>query len=166
MSVIDEVLAANHEHATQPPGPSEPATPGRHLLVVTCMDARVDPARALGLSHGDAHVLRNAGGRVTPDVLRSITLSTHLLGTREIMVVHHTRCGLQAPDDDQVRGQLRELLGEDVPDLPIESFSDLDDSVRKDVRRVRSWRYLPADAVVRGFVYAVETGRLREVDGD
>lgn len=164
MSAIDDVLAANERFAAAYDEGEGKAPPRKQLLVLACMDARIDPIRALGLEYGDAHILRNAGGRATPDALRSLTLSGHLLGTREIMVIHHTDCGMLAPEESAVRARLDELVGQDTSDMPIGSFSDLDASVRTDVRTVEDWPYRVPDAVVRGFVYDVASGRLREVD--
>lgn len=133
-----------------------PPQPKKQLTVLTCMDCRVDPPALLGFGVGDAHVLRNAGGVVTDDVLRSLSLSQRLLGTRQVVIVQHTNCGLHAEEDD-----LRERLG-DI-DLPgeLHSFTDLDDSVRRSMERLRATPHLSDD--VRGFVYDVASGELREV---
>jgi carbonic anhydrase len=128
------------------------APPALKLAIVTCMDARIDPAALLGLRPGDAHVIRNAGGVVTDDVLRSLTLSQALLGTREVMVIQHTSCGLNG-DEDELRASVREATGEDPGHL--HAFTDVEESVRASVRRLGEG--------ARGFVYEVETGRLREV---
>jgi carbonic anhydrase len=152
------IRAANTEyrhrgfHAT----PRTPE-PGRHLVLLTCMDARLDLFRALGLEVGDAHILRNAGGRATDDAVRSLVVSTHLLGTREIGVIHHTNCGLEGCTDDE----LAERVG--VEGMEFFAFADVDDSVREDVEKVRDCGVLPPDVVVWGGVYDVDTGELRIV---
>lgn len=134
---------------------SLPAQPAKRLTVITCMDCRIDPAAVLGFGVGDAHVLRNAGGIVTDDVLRSLALSQKLLGTREVVVMQHTSCGVNAAEED-----LREQVGPE-PDLRLHGFEDLEASVRAGVRRILDAGYL-SDAV-RGTVYDIETGELREV---
>lgn len=135
--------------------------PARRLFVLTCMDARVDPMRLLGLELGDAHVMRNAGGRVSDDALRSLVLSSALTDTREVVVIHHTDCALGATTDDQVRGDLADR-GFDVGNLWIGAFDDLDASVREDVATLRS-SLASADLAVSGYVYDVRTGALRTV---
>lgn len=164
MGVIEEVVAANRRAAagvaTRAPSP-----PTRGLAVLTCMDARIDPAVALGLTTGEAHVLRNAGGRVTDDVLRSLAASWHLLATRAVMVVHHTDCGMLAPDPEEVRRRLERAAGAAVGDLNLLTFADEEGAVLADVERIRSWALTPRDAEVRGFLYEVTTGLLREVAG-
>lgn len=139
-----------------------PKRPARQLFVLTCMDARVDPLRLLGLELGDAHVVRNAGGRVSDDVMRSLVLSSALLGTHRVVVIHHTDCGLGATNDEQVRRDLVDA-GIDVGNLWIGAFEDLDDSVREDVATLRS-SLAAADIEVTGYVYDVRTGALRAVD--
>lgn len=166
MSQIDDVLLANDRYVESHPDSVGKAPPRKGLVALLCMDARIDPIRALGLDYGDAHILRNAGGRASDDALRSITLSTRTLGTREVMVIHHTQCGLYSEDETALRRSLDEATGQDTSDMPILSFDDLDGSVIADVRSVRSYPYLPADVVVRGFVYDVDTGALREVEVD
>lgn len=141
-----------------------PKRPARQLFVLTCMDARVDPLRLLGLEPGDAHVMRNAGGRVSDDALRSLVLSSALLGTRHVIVIHHTDCGLGATTDEQVRQDLA-AGGIDVGNLWIGAFDDVDTSVRDDVATLLA-SLEDADITVTGYVYDVRTGALRTVDED
>jgi carbonic anhydrase len=138
--------------------------PARGVLVLTCIDARVDPARMLGLEPGDAHFLRNAGGRVTDDTIRSATISSWLLGTREFLVIHHTDCGMMKFTDDVLREKIGEATGADVSGDEYLSFSDVDESVREDVALLRDVKTFPEGVTVSGYVYDVRTGRLREVD--
>ncbi|HEV3376406.1 MAG TPA: carbonic anhydrase [Thermoleophilaceae bacterium] len=139
-----------------------PAQPRRKLAVVACMDARLDPSRALGLEQGDAHVIRNAGGIVTEDVLRSLAISQHLLGTEEVVLIQHTDCGLLKVTDEEVAERLEAQMGR-RPEWRAHAFSDLEASVRDGIERVRTNPFVPRTDSVRGFVYEVETGRLREV---
>jgi carbonic anhydrase len=139
-----------------------PMPPGRKLAVVACMDARLDPAKALGLEEGDAHVIRNAGGRAA-DALRSIAISQRLLGTEEVFVVHHTDCGMLTFDNPTMYGICREQLGADVSDIDFLPFSDLEQSVRDDVEMIRNSPLTAGDVKVRGFIYDVKTGQLQEV---
>ena len=159
MAVADEFLVANARYAAQFTKGHLPMPPGRKVAVVACMDARLDPARALGLEEGDAHVIRNAGGRAA-DALRSLIISQQLLGTREIVVIHHTDCGMLTFTDPDLRRKVKTELGQDV-DFPFHSFSDLERSVRDDVAALQTSRFL-LRVPVRGFVYDVKTGRLRE----
>ena len=129
--------------------------------MLACMDARLDPARILGLEKGDAHVLRNAGGVVTDDAIRSLAISQHLLGTQDVVVIQHTDCGMQDVEDDEFRARLERDAGERPP-WPAGGFEDLDDSVRDSVRRIAESPFLPNKSA-RGFVYDVHTGELREV---
>ncbi|HEX6256069.1 MAG TPA: carbonic anhydrase [Euzebyales bacterium] len=140
-----------------------PKLPARGLFVLTCMDARVDPLRLLGLELGDAHIMRNAGGRVSDDAVRSLVVSSALQGTREVAVIHHTDCGLGATTDEQMRADLA-ARGVDVGNLWIGAFDDVDDSVRDDVATLRA-SLAGAEVTVTGYVYDVRTGALREVDG-
>lgn len=159
MSAIDDVLRSNE---SAPGGTEAGAVPTRQLVVLTCMDARVMPADALGLASGDAHVLRNAGGRVTDDVLRSLTASWYFLDTREVMVVHHTSCGMHAPDPEAAQRQLEAAVG-GAADVDLLTFTDEEQSVRDDVARIREFELAPSGLVVRGFLYDVVSGRLREI---
>ncbi len=162
MGTIDEVVAANRRAAGEV-ATDAPPRPTRALAIVTCMDARIDPTAAFGLAVGDVHVIRNAGGRVTDDVLRSLAVSSHFLGTRAVMVVHHTDCGMSAPDPDQARRRLEEAVGTDLGDLDLLTFDDEEGAVRDDVAAVRRSSLLPTDTEVRGFIYDVGNGLLREV---
>lgn len=137
------------------------APPARKVAVVTCMDARIDPARILGLEEGDAHVMRNAGGVVTSDMIRSLAVSQHLLGTEEVMIVMHTGCGMHGLDSDAFHAKLEAETGE-RPRWDARGFPDLDGEVRRSIRRLRESPFVPRSGV-RGFVYDVTLGRLREV---
>jgi carbonic anhydrase len=139
-----------------------PPRPSRNLAVLACMDARLDPARVLGLEEGDAHVIRNAGGVVSDDALRSLAISQNLLGTEEIVLIHHTDCGMPTFTDDEFAGKLEQETGE-RPDWPVHTFRDLEQNVRESIERIKSSPFVPNTDKVRGFVYEVETGRLREV---
>jgi carbonic anhydrase len=153
---------ANRAHADGFRDGDLPKRPARRLFVLTCMDARIDPLRLLGLELGDAHVVRNAGGRVSDDALRSLVLSSALTGTGEVVVIHHTDCALGATTDEQVRRDLA-AHGIDAGNLWIGAFDDLDASVREDVATLRS-SLASADIAVSGYVYDVRTGSLRTVD--
>ncbi len=163
MSVRDEVLAANERYAAAFDKGGLAIPPARRLAVVTCMDARLDPAAFLGLALGDAHVIRNAGGLVTDDALRSLIISHWLLGTREVLVVAHTDCGMLTFTNDDLRRRLSEETGKDAGELDFHPFADLEESVRASVRRVRESPFLPDSFAASGFVYDVRSGRLREV---
>ena len=161
MDVIDELLANNRGFAT----PAErhlDVKPSRKLAIVTCMDSRLDVFAALGLGDGEAHVLRNAGGVITDDVIRSLAISQRRLGTRSVMLIHHTDCGMQKVTDDAFRAELQEATGV-APSFAIESFTDLDADVRQSVLRVRNSPFLPHRDDVRGFTYDVDTHRLHEI---
>ncbi len=163
MAVTDELLKANEQYAAQFAKGALPLPPARRTAVLVCMDARIDPAKVLGLQEGDAHVIRNAGGRASDDALRSLAISHKLLGTQEFLVIHHTDCGMQTFTNEQLRDQLRRDLGADASEIDFLPFSDLEESVREDVRRVRTSPLIPDTIAVRGFVYDVQTGRLSEV---
>ena len=139
-----------------------PLPPARKLAVLACMDARLDPAKVLGLSEGDAHVIRNAGGVVSDDALRSLAISQNLLGTEEIILIHHTDCGMLTFTDDEFAEKLEAETGH-KPDWPVHTFDDLDANVRTSIDKIRNSPFVPKTDSVRGFVYEVETGRLREV---
>jgi carbonic anhydrase len=162
MSVIDELLANNEDFAASLAENHLAVTPSRHLAIVTCMDSRLDVFAALGLGDGEAHVLRNAGGVITDDVIRSLAISQRLLGTREVMLIHHSDCGMEKISDDGFRAELQEQAGV-TPAFAIESFADVDADVRQSILRVRRSSFLPQRDAVRGFVYDVDTHRLREV---
>jgi carbonic anhydrase len=161
-TMIDELLANNRELAVPPAERHLDARPSRRLAVVTCMDSRLDVFAALGLGDGEAHVLRNAGGVITDDVIRSLAVSQRRLHTREVMLIHHTDCGMQTLTDDGFRAELLQATGV-APAWAIESFSDVDADVRQSILRVRRSPFLPHREGVRGFVYDVHTHRLREV---
>jgi carbonic anhydrase len=163
VSVTDELLAANAQYAAGFTKGDLPMPPGRRAAVLVCMVARIDPAKALGLEEGDAHVIRNAGGRASDDAIRSLVISYKLLGTREFLVIHHTDCGMLTFSNEQLRDQLKRDLGADASAIDFLPFGDLDQSVRDDVAIIRSSPLIPQDITVRGFVYDVGTGRLREV---
>jgi carbonic anhydrase len=162
MDTIDELLENNRAHAGSLPARHLDVKPSRRLAVVTCMDSRLDVFAALGLRDGEAHVLRNAGGVITDDVIRSLAVSQRRLGTREVMLIHHTNCGMQALSDDGFRAELQQATGV-APAWAIESFTDLDADVRQSILRVRRSAFVPHREAVRGFVYDVDTQRLREV---
>jgi carbonic anhydrase len=162
MSVTDELLAKNEHYAGNFDKGDLPMPPGKRIAVVACMDARLDPARALGLEEGDAHVIRNAGGVITDDEIRSLAISQHLLGTREIILLHHTDCGMLTFTDDVLADKLEAETGQ-RPDWKAHSFSDLDQDVRDSIAQIKDSPFVPHKESVRGFVYEVETGRLREV---
>ncbi len=163
MSERSAILDANERHAATFTTGELPMPPARRLAILTCMDARIDPAKAFDLAEGDAHVIRNAGGRASDDAIRSLVISAQLLGTREFLVVHHTDCGMLTFTNEQLREQLRRDLGADASAVNFLPFADLDASVRQDVAAIRSSPLLPRDIPVHGFVYDVQTGRLREV---
>lgn len=139
-----------------------PLPPARKLAVLACMDARLDPAKVLGLNEGDAHVIRNAGGVVSDDALRSLAISQNLLGTEEIVLIHHTDCGMLTFTDDEFAAKLEDETGE-RPDWRAHAFDDLDQNVKDSIDRIRRSPFVPRTDNIRGFVYEVETGRLREV---
>jgi|SRR5689334_3928849 len=162
MGVIDELLANNEKFAADLALGYLDVRPTRHLAIVTCMDSRLDVFAALGLGDGEAHVLRNAGGVITDDVIRSLAISQRLLDTREVMLIHHTDCGMQKLSDDGFRAELQRDTGVS-PAFAIESFGDVEADVRQSILRVRNAPFLPHRDVVRGFVYDVDTHRLSEV---
>jgi carbonic anhydrase len=139
------------------------AEPRKKLAVVACMDARLDPAQVLDLEPGDAHVIRNAGGVITDDEIRSLAISQHLLGTESIVLIHHTDCGMLTISDEDFASRLEEATGERPP-WGAHAFDDLEGSVRDSIRRIKENPFIPRTDDVRGFVYEVETGRLREVE--
>jgi carbonic anhydrase len=162
VDVADELLANNRLHADALAEQHVDIRPARALAIVTCMDSRLNVFDALGLEEGDAHVLRNAGGVITDDMIRSLTISQRLLGTREVMLIYHTDCGMQKLSDDGFRAELQAETGV-APEFAIESFNDLDAAVRQSILRVQGSVFLPHRDRVRGFVYDVDTHRLREV---
>jgi carbonic anhydrase len=162
MSFRDEALEANAAHAAGFPVGDRPARPSRGVAVVTCMDARLRPEDALGIGPGEAHVIRNAGGRVTDDVVRSLLVSTAVLGTREAAVVHHTDCGLLGATNDELRAHVAHSSGATADDVDFLPFDDADRAVLDDVRTIVADPRLTFERV-SGFLYDVRTGRLREV---
>ena len=162
MSATDDLLKNNEDYAAGFDKAGLPGRPAKKVAVVACMDARLIPTRVLGLEEGDAHVIRNAGGVVTDDTIRSLAISQHLLGTEEIVVVQHTDCGLLTFTDEQFKNQLEESTGQ-RPSWDSGAFSDLEGNVRESIQKVADSPFIPNTDSVRGFVYEVETGRLREV---
>lgn len=163
--VIDDLLANNEALADHLGERDKPVQPARKLAIVTCMDSRLDVFGALGLREGDAHILRNAGGIITDDVIRSLALSQRKLGTESVMLIHHTDCGMEKITEDGFRTELRDAAGM-APTFAIESFSDVEADVRQSIARVRSSPFLLHGGEVRGFVYDVDSHRLREVSAD
>lgn len=162
MSTIDELVRANQEYARTFSRGHLPLPPARRAAILTCMDARILPSRALGLEEGDAHVIRNAGGRAR-DALRSLIISQRLLGTREIAVIHHTDCGMLTFSNRELREKVREDLGSDTGEFDFLPFQDLEGSVREDVEFLLATQLLDPETLIRGFVYDVRSGRLQEV---
>ncbi|TDC24340.1 carbonic anhydrase [Streptomyces sp. 8K308] len=161
-TVTDELVNANHRYAEQFTDPGMDARPVRRVAIVACMDARLDLHAALGLRLGDCHTIRNAGGVVTDDIIRSLTISQRKLGTRSVVLIHHTGCGLLTLTED-FRHELEHEVGQ-RPSWAVEAFTDLDQDVRQSMARVRTSPFLPHTDDVRGFVFDVTTGLLREVD--
>jgi len=162
VSATDQLLENAQSYAAGFDKGDLPLPPGRRVAIVACMDARLNPYALLGLREGDAHIIRNAGGAVTPDVIRSLSISQRLLGTEEIVLIHHTGCGMLAFSDDEFRSALEQETGI-RPEWSAETFADLDAGVRQSIARIKASPFLPRTDSVRGFVYEVETGRLREV---
>jgi carbonic anhydrase len=161
MTATDDLLRNNESYAGSFDKADLPIPPAKKTAVVACMDARLDPARALGLEEGDAHVIRNAGGVITDDAIRSLAISQRLLGTEEIILIHHTDCGMLTFTDDDFRQSIQDDVGV-KPEWAVETFKDLDADVRQSKARIEASPFLPHKNV-RGFVYEVETGKLREV---
>jgi carbonic anhydrase len=162
MSSTDELVQNAGAYAAGFDKGDLPLPPARRVAIVACMDARLNPYGLLGLTEGDAHIIRNAGGAVTPDVIRSLAISQRLLGTEEIVLIHHTGCGMLTFRDDEFRDSIEQETGI-RPDWPAESFTDLDQDVRQSIARIKASPFIPRTGSVRGFVYEVETGALREV---
>ena len=161
MSVTDEYLENNRQYAESFTGPL-PLPPSRQVAVVACMDARLDVYRILGLGDGESHVIRNAGGVVTDDEIRSLAISQRLLGTTEIILIHHTDCGMLTFTDDTFKAAIQDETGI-KPEWAAEAFSDLDVDVRQSIARIKASPFIPHTDSVRGFVFDVATGVLREV---
>ena len=162
MSTTDELLRNNERYANSFDKGDLPTPPAKQIAIVTCMDARLSPYVMLGLSEGDAHVIRNAGGVVTDDEIRSLMISQRLLGTREVMLIHHTDCGMLTFSDEELREQIQQEVGI-KPHFPLETFADLEEDVRQSIKRIEASPFIPHKDSVRGFIYEVETGHLREV---
>ena len=162
MTSTDDLIANNAGYASAFNQGDLPMPPAKKVAVLACMDARLDPAKALGLQEGDAHVIRNAGGVVTDDAIRSLAISQRLLGTTEIILIHHADCGMLTFSDDEVKDQIERDTGIRPP-FALESFRDLDGAVRQSMARIAASPFLPNKGSVRGFIYDVKTGRLREV---
>jgi carbonic anhydrase len=162
MSLFDELLEANEAFAANFDKGHLAAPPARRLAVVTCMDSRIHPEKSLGLADGDAHIIRNAGGRAQ-EALRSLVISQRLLGTNEIVVLHHTDCGMVLFTNQQLADRIQAELGVDVQGMDFLPFSDLEQSVRDDVAFLRASPLIPKDIPISGAIYDVETGRLREI---
>src|SRR5690348_8133741 len=162
MSTTDALLRNNEKHASSFQKGHLPLPPAKRLAVVACMDARLDVHKILGLDEGDAHVFRNAGGVITDDAIRSLTISQRLLGTNEIVLIHHTDCGMLTFHDDEVKAQIEADTGIRPP-FALEAFGDVDADVRQSIARIKASPFVPGKDSIRGFVYEVETGRLREV---
>jgi carbonic anhydrase len=163
MPECDFMVAANEVYAEGFAKGDLPMPPGRRLAIVTCMDARLDPAKFCGLDEGDAHVIRNAGGLVTEDALRSLIISHWLLGTQEFVVIAHTDCGMLTFSNDDIHAKLHEGTGADASEIDFRPFPDIEDSVRASVRTIRESPLLPDGIPVSGWVYDVHSGRLNEV---
>ena len=162
VSVTDELLKNSEGYAESFDKGDLPMPPARKVAVVACMDARLNPYGLLGLQEGDAHVIRNAGGVVTDDEIRSLAISQRLLGTEEIILIHHTDCGMLTFTDDDFKRQIQEDTGI-KPEWAAEAFDDLEADVRQSIARIKASPFIPNKDSVRGFVYEVETGKLREV---
>ncbi len=162
MSNTDDFVRNNENYARSFKKGDLPLPPAKHAAVVACMDARLDVHKILGLQEGDAHVIRNAGGAVTDDAIRSLAISQRLLGTTEIILIHHTDCGMLTFTDDQVKSQIESETGI-RPQFALEAFKDLDNDVRQSIARIKASPFVPHKDRIRGFVYDVKTGRLNEV---
>lgn len=162
MTATEQFLENNEQYAKAFTKAGTPMPPSKKTAVVACMDARIETGRLLGLEEGDAHVIRNAGGVVTDDVLRSLVISQRLLGTEEIILIHHTDCGMLTFRDDEFKAQIESDTGM-RPSFALEAFSDPEENIRQSIKRIHANPFLPKKDKVRGFVYDVETGRLNEV---
>lgn len=162
MSVTDELLENAQRYRARFDTGDLAAAPARGVAVIACMDARLDIFGLLGLRAGDAHVIRNAGGVITPDAIRSLSISQYELGTREVVLIHHTTCGMQSITDDGFRGKIKAQTGF-APDWAVEAFADIEDDVRESIARITANPFIPHKDSVRGFVFDVKSGELREV---
>jgi carbonic anhydrase len=163
MTVTDELLTSNAAYAATFDKGSLPLPPARKVAILACMDARLDPAKVLGLQEGDAHVIRNAGGVASEDAIRSLVISQRLLGTESIVLIHHTDCGMLTFDDATVKEQITAETGI-RPNFALEAFPEADEDVRQTIARIHASPFILHKSDIRGFVYEVESGRLREVD--
>jgi carbonic anhydrase len=162
MSVTDDLVRNNDDYASSFKKGNLPLPPAKKLAVVACMDARLDVHKILGIQEGDAHVIRNAGGAVTDDAIRSLAISQRLLGTKEIVLIHHTDCGMLTFKDDDVKGQIEKETGI-RPAFALEAFGDLDEDVKQSINRIKASPFIANKSSIRGFVYDVRTGKLNEV---
>ena len=162
MSNTDDLVANNEAYAARFDKSDLPLPPARKLAIIACMDARLSPYALLGLQEGDAHVIRNAGGVVTDDEIRSLAISQRLLGTEEIIVIHHTDCGMLTFTDDAFKKQIQDEVGQ-KPEWAAEAFDDIEADVRQNIARIKASPFIPRKENIRGFVYDVATGKLREV---
>jgi carbonic anhydrase len=162
MTTIDQLVSANEAYAGDFVHGELPSPPSRRVAVVTCMDARLDPARFLGLEEGDAHVIRNAGG-CAREALRSLAVSQHLLGTNEVIVIRHTDCGMGKYSNDQIAEKVAHASGGNPSGIDFRPFTDLEEAVREDVEFLKASDLIAGDSAIRGFVYDVKTGSLSEV---
>ena len=162
MSATDDLVRNNESYSRSFQKGDLPLPPAKHVAVLACMDARLDVHKILGLQEGDAHVIRNAGGVATDDAIRSLTISQRLLGTKEIILIHHTDCGMLTFKDDDVKGKIESETGI-RPHFALEAFGDLEDDIRQSIARIKASPFIPNKANIRGFVYDVKTGRLNEV---
>lgn len=163
MSATDEALRENEAYSKAFDKGELPLPPAKKLAVVACMDARLHVSKILGLEEGDAHVIRNAGGAVTDDAIRSLAISQRLLGTEEVILIHHTDCGMLTFTDDAVKAQIQKETGI-RPQFALEAFPNLEDDVRQSIARIKASPFVPKKDQVRGFVYDVKTGKLNEVE--
>lgn len=164
MAIVEEFLKANEAYAATFDKGHLPMPPARRVAVLVCMDARIDPAKALGLTEGDAHVIRNAGGRASEDAIRSLIISQQLLNTNEVVVIHHTDCGMLTFTNEALRGKLKETFGRSADHIDFLPFADLRQSVLDDIAAIKASPFIPDTVPVTGFIYDVKTGRLLPVD--
>src|SRR5579859_3731808 len=164
MSIVQEFRKANDAYASTFENGHLPMPPARHVAVLTCMDARLDPARFLGLEEGDAHVIRNAGGRASDDAIRSLAISQQLLGTNEVVVIHHTDCGMLTFSNEDLRAKIKQDLHANADSIDFLPFKDLEQSVRDDVATIKSSPLIPKNIEVVGFIYDVKSGKLIPVE--